>query len=681
MSVPLISPRRELGEFKKRYRWMAVVVVLVFAMLIVRVAQLQLVQGQQWKEKAIDNITKVTIVPALRGVIRDRNGQTLAENRASYRGYFVPQFMEDKDFTRLAQLMDLSAEELAAIRRRAAEVPKHRMNQQIMFARDLSPPQVAALESHSRDLPAVTVLATAERVYPFGSLAAHGIGYMNEVNAEDLEKDPHYRIGDRVGRTGVERGWEEALRGKAGFRKQLISRKQALQGLEPQDYEEERRAEPGYDLTLTLDMGLMRIAEHAFRGQPSGALVVVDVERGEVLALYSKPSYDLGEMSAGMSQQRYEELSTDVFRPLIDKTLYETYFPGSTFKPITALAAVGDGIVDPHDTIECHGFLKIGRRRFRCGRAHGDVNLHDALVRSCNVYFWTLSEQVGIEGINRYARAAGLGEKTGIGIAAESPGFLASREWYEKQHESRFLIGFTMNTAIGQGNTRVTLVQLASAYAAIANGGTVYRPMLVSRISTHDGKLVSATEPEVLSHLDVPDSVLGLIRRGLDGVVNDLSGTAFDARIADGVRIAGKTGTAQVVFRPAGRGQVNPTGEYLKRDHAWFAGYAPSHAPRYAIAVLVEHGGSGGRHAAPIAMQVLNRYLGPILANEGQDGREEPVHEGPTDLGVDLPVRQTADGGTSPATTSSDKADSPPQDHDAGVANKPAHSQDAGGTP
>ena len=655
---------------------MAVAVVFVFAALIARVAQLQLVQASRWQTKAIDNITKVTVVPALRGVIRDRNGQTLAENRASYRGYLVPQFMEAKEFERLAQLMDLSKEELAAIRKRISGVPAHRRNQQIMFARDLSPPQVAALEGHSRDLPAVTVLATAERVYPFGSLAAHAIGYMNEVNAEDMDKDPHYQIGDRIGRTGVEKGWEELLRGTPGFRKELISRKQALHGVDPEDYEDERLSHPGYDLTLTLDMGLMRIAEQAFRGQPSGALVVVDVERGEVQALYSKPAYDLGEMSTGMSKQRYEELSTDVFRPLIDKTLYETYFPGSTFKPITALAAVGDGLVDPHDTIECHGFLKIGRRRFRCGRAHGEVTLHDALVRSCNVYFWTLSEQIGIEGINRYARAAGFGVRTGIGIAAESPGFLASREWYEKQHESRFLIGFTMNTAIGQGNTRVTLVQLASAYAAIANGGTVYRPMLVSRVSSHDGKLVSLTEPEVLSRLDVPDSILGLIRRGLDGVVNDLSGTAFDARIADGVRIAGKTGTAQVVFRPAGRGQVNPTGAYLKRDHAWFAGYAPSHNPRYAIAVLVEHGGSGGRHAAPIAVQVLNRYLGPILANADEDGREAPLYDGPTDLGIDFTRTSKSDAGTMPDASnagpqSNSTADAQvlvPPDQDSGAA-------------
>lgn len=652
--------------------------VVVFAVLVLRLAQLQLVQAKTWSEKAIDNITKLTITPALRGVIRDRNGQTLAENRASYRGYLVPQFMEEKDFVRLTQLMELSEAEQKALRKRVAEVPKHRRNQQIMFARDLQPEQVAALESYSREMPAVTVLSTAERVYPFGGLAAHAIGYMNEVNAEDLEKDPYYRIGDRIGRTGVERGWEESLRGKPGFHKQLIARGRTLAGVDPEAYEAQRRAEPGYDLTLTLDMGLMRIAEHAFRGQPSGALVVVDVERGEVLALYSKPAYDLGEMSAGMSKARYEELSTDVFRPLIDKTLYETYFPGSTFKPITALAAVGNGLIDPHDTITCEGFLKIGRRRFRCGRAHGDMDLHDALVRSCNVYFWTLSEKVGLEGINQYAHAAGFGKRTGIGIAAESPGFLASREWYEKQHKSRFLIGFTMNTAIGQGNTRVTLVQLASAYAAIANGGTVYRPMLVSRISTSDGKLKSTTEPEVLSHLDVPDSVLGLIRRGLDGVVNDLSGTAFDARIADGVRIAGKTGTAQVVFRPAGRGQVNPTGEYLKRDHAWFAGYAPSNNPRYAIAVLVEHGGSGGRHAAPIAIQVLNRYLGPILANEGEDGRSVPEYEGPTDLGVDLPTLQHADGGSVHSATDGGVPARSVSDGDAGGSTKPA---DAGGSP
>ena len=259
--------------------------------------------------------------------------------------------------------------------------------------------------------------------------------------------------------------------------------------------------------------------------------------------------------------------------------------------------------------VECHGFHEVGNRRFRCSAVHGDVDLRSALVQSCNVYIWKLAEQLGIDQLNRVARNFGFGARTGVGINSEAPGFLATRDWYENSGR-RFMVGFTMNTAIGQGNTRVTLLQLAMAYAAIANGGTLYVPQLVERVESPGGQVIEAFEPQVRREVDVPPEHFASVLDGLYGVVNDPSGTAYDARIDGGVPVAGKTGTAQVQRRRTPSGEDDERAWYFNRSHAWFAGFAPAGNPEIAVVVMVEHGGAGGRHAAPIAMQIFEDYLG-----------------------------------------------------------------------
>jgi penicillin-binding protein 2 len=368
-----------------------------------------------------------------------------------------------------------------------------------------------------------------------------------------------------------------------------------------------RKPIPGHDIQLTIDMRLMEAFDRAFRPYPSGAAVVVDIHTGAVRALYSKPVYDPNEMSSGLSTKRYAELTGDPFRPLIDKTMYETYFPGSTFKVITALASLEDAVVDPMQRIECMGSLKIGRQKFRCNKRHEWVDLYDAIVQSCNVYFWELAGEVGIERITRYAKAFGFAERTGIGVSGEAKGFLATREWYT-EHYGAFRIGYTLNTAIGQGNTRVTVLQLAMANAAIANGGTLYVPQVVRNVRAPDGSLSETFQPRIKREVGVSPQHLDMMRRALDDVVQDESGTAYRARNKDGVRVAGKTGTAQVVSRK-GRSEESSSAWYLDRSHGWFAGFAPADDPQVAFAVLVEHGGSGGASAAPIATSVMQQYL------------------------------------------------------------------------
>ncbi|MGE3631559.1 MAG: penicillin-binding protein 2, partial [Sandaracinaceae bacterium] len=623
--MTLLSVRREVGEFKKRYKWMALVVVLTFAVLLGRMIQLQLVEYDRYLAIARENVTRTVTLPATRGVIRDVNGRIVATNRAAYNMYLIPQYLADGDLGRIGELMGLSAEERARMAERIDSVPADRRAHQIRVHVDISRDQLAALETYQQDLcartgrrespvrlPCMQLVAEPIRTYPYGTLGAHAIGYLNEMNGEELERlrAAGYHLGDRIGRTGLERAWESYLRGRRGFRRVSVDvRGREIQGAIVQGEGPTRREPvPGRDLGLTLDMDLMRIIDRAFVGRPSGAAVVVDVRTGAVLALYSKPAYDLSMFTRGLSHTQYAELRDDPFRPLIDKTIYESWFPGSTFKPFAALAALEGGVLDPEARVECTGKLVVGGREFHCTNSHGEVNLREALVQSCNVYFYDLAQHVGQDRLARTAGLFGIGRRTGIGINAEAAGFVPTRSFYERTGR-RFLLGYTLNTAIGQGDTRANLVQIAMAYAAISNGGTLYVPQIVERVSAPDGSIVESFPPRVRRQIHVEPDHLQRVLDGLYGAVNDQTGTAYEAFTNAGghLSISGKTGTAQVSAR------VRPgdpsRGTYSSRAHAWFAGYAPAESPEVAIVVLVEHGGGGGTNAAPIAISVLNEYL------------------------------------------------------------------------
>jgi penicillin-binding protein 2 len=355
--------------------------------------------------------------------------------------------------------------------------------------------------------------------------------------------------------------------------------------------------------------------------------VVVDVRTGRIRGLYSKPSYDLNEMSGRLTTERYREMTENPFRPLIDKTLYESYFPGSTFKPVTALAALEDGVFNPGTRVECPGYLQIGNDRKRCTSAHGEVDMRRAIVASCNVYFWTMAQQVGLERLNRFGRDFGFGERSGVGINSEASGSLPSRQWYT-EHFGRFRVGYTLDAAIGQGNTRATLIQLAMSYAAIANGGTLYVPQLIERVSSPEGDMIEEFQPRVRRRVSVDPEHLAYVVDGLYGVVNDPNGTAYDARIEGGVPVAGKTGTAQVQRRRPREGEDPSRAWYFNRDHAWFTGFAPAGDPEIAIVVLVEHGGGGGRYAAPIATQIVQDYLGSRVTTAAAPGGSTVLSRG-----------------------------------------------------
>ncbi len=633
--MSLLSVRREVGEFRKRYKWMAGFVVIVFTAILGRMMDLQVIEHEHYAEIARENVTKTLPLLATRGIVRDMEGRVIVTNRPSYDVYLTPSHIREGDVERLETLMGLSEEARARFEQRLGEVPERRQTHQIRFFTDVSRESLAALETHEQDFmddhghSPLDVLVAPVRTYPYRSLGAHAIGYLNELRPDELLelRGAGYHLGDVVGRTGIERAWESLLRGRRGYRRVLVDEDVEIDpALLADDRPELVEPVAGRDVTLTLDMELMRIIERAFRGRASGAAVVVDVRTGAVRALFSKPGYDPEAFTSGLSREEYAELRDDPFRPLIDKTIYETYFPASTFKPFAALAALQDGLIDPAERVECTGTYSIGTgagaRHPHCTGVHGEVDMRLGLVQSCNIYFYHLAEVVGIDRLAHMAQDFGIGRRCGIGINSEASGFIPTRAWYESHHAWQG--GLALNTAIGQGDTRVTLVQLAMAYAAIANGGTLYVPQLIERVSAPDGTLIEEFQPRVRRRVHVDPAHLAYVIDALFGVVNDDHGTAHEARLSHpgDVTIAGKTGTAQLGGRIRSEDEASRA-EYERRAHAWFAGFAPVENPEVAIVVLVEHGGSGGRFAAPIAIQILQEYLG---------GRDVPVTASAADV-------------------------------------------------
>jgi penicillin-binding protein 2 len=356
-------------------------------------------------------------------------------------------------------------------------------------------------------------------------------------------------------------------------------------------------------------------------------VVVLEVETGRILAMASRPTFDPNVMSGKLSHDVEARILSDRLHPFRDKALSEVYNPGSTFKAVSTLAGLDEKVITPDDRVRCGGYIELGKRRFRCTHVHGMVNLRSAVVQSCNVYFYELGAHPGM--LNRLARFAtelGLGAPAGLGLNGEQPGFVPTEEWHRaqaaKDPTQGSVIGHALNTAIGEGATRVTVLQMALLYAAVANGGRLWLPQVVERIESPGGQVMEEFPPRVRRDVAVSAESLTFLRKALVGVVNESNGTAYRARSSK-VEIAGKTGTAQAGGGARRHGEDPPL-PYERVDHAWFAGFAPASNPRIAFAVLVEHGGFGGEAAAPIAAEIVDGYFDNILHLVTGPERESP---------------------------------------------------------
>jgi penicillin-binding protein 2 len=579
----------------------------LLSVLAGRLYYLQIVQGHQYRLLAEDNRINVKLLTPPRGRIRDRFGAELAVNRQNYRLVMVPEQAGDTDATLAAvgAFVPLGDDELERIR---DEIARKRPFVPVVLREHLSWNQVAQVEFNAPYLPGVSIEVGQLRQYPHAAALAHVLGYVAAVSESELTGDPLLELPDfRIGKNGVEKIHDLNLRGRAGTSSvEVNAHGRVIRELN------RREGRPGADVTLTLDLGLQEFAATRL-GAESASAAVLDVATGEVLALVSTPSFDPNLFNQGLTRKQWSELVENPRAPLINKAIAGQYPPGSTFKVIAALAALDAGIVRPDHDVYCPGFLQLGRRRFHCWKrgGHGRLTMVDGIARSCDVYFYDVALKVGVDGLAAMANRLGLGQRLGLDLPGEAPGLIPTRAWKQATFGEPWHKGETLNTGIGQGYVLATPLQLAVACARIAGGGPAVVPRLTRAV--HDPTGVERTPPEPApppAPLGVGAEALAVVRAGMDKVVNNRRGTAWRARIEDeAMAMAGKTGTSQVrriTKRERDSGLVkNKDKPWAERDHALFIGYAPVGAPRYACAVVVEHGGGGSTMAAPMVRDIL----------------------------------------------------------------------------
>jgi penicillin-binding protein 2 len=563
------------------------IVIVVFLLLIMRLWQLQVLEGSKYRELSEVNRLRIIATPAPRGILFDRNGIPLVKNSSYYCASIIYGEFDKSKTDLLSKVLNVQVEEILA------KINKEELSPftPIRLKQGLTFNEVAYIESRRSDFPGLIIEVDASREYIYGSIGSHLIGYLGKPNPSQF-KDPAFRDVPPdafIGQWGAEMLFDKSLRGTPGERViEVDSLGREIRLLK------ENSPIKGEDIRLSLNINLQKEAEEAF-GERAGALVAIKPDTGEILGLVSRPSFDPDLFAKGISYREWLALTKDTKKPMLNRALQSQYPPGSTFKIITAIAGLEEGVITPETKVECRGGINYGRWHFGCWRkeGHGVMSLHRALVESCDVYFYEVGKRLGIDKIYDYASSFGLGKETGFQLVNERKGILPNTKWKEEEKKQKWYIGETFNSAIGQGYVAVTPIQMAVMISAIANGGNIYRPTLVKdAIPVLSGK--GRVRPETLE----------LIKRALSGVVNEPGGTGWAAK-SEFVSICGKTGTAQVI---AMRGSSQYQTERF-RDHAWFVAFAPAEKPEVALSVFVEHGGHGGGAAAPIAKRAIEGYL------------------------------------------------------------------------
>ena len=600
--------------------------VVVFAILASAFWFLQVVQHQKYDEMAENNHQRTLALRAPRGVLFDRDGKVLVENRNSFTISIVREHTKSLDKT-IAQLSAIVGLDPAVVRQ---IVDRHRAEpsyRPIVIIEDATLAQVAAVSAHKLDfeLPDVDVQEVPARKYP-SALGAHLFGYVGQVSDAQVASDPSVKSGDIVGKSGIEQVYNADLKGEDGARVVVVN----STGREMGVLQEEQPTE-GKRLQLTIDYDVQRATDEAFNAVTeagltnAGAAVVLDPRTGEVLAFTSRPTFDPNDFAAGIDRETWNALTGDEQRPLNNRAVQGRYSPGSTFKMAVGLAGLEEGVIDPNFTVHCGGGANFYGRYFKCWRkgGHGTVNLRSAIAQSCDVYFYTVANMLGVDKINKWATLLGLGVKSGIDLPNEVTGLVPSTKWKQEVRHEKWYAGETISVGIGQGAVSVTPVSMAVYMATVANGGTRVTPHFVKAIDDGKGwKPVPAPPPQ--SHFDIDPDKLQAIRDGMWAVVNG-GGTGGRARV-EGKDVAGKTGTAQVI---SNQGRIAARGKRDLRDNGWFAFFAPRDNPQIAGIVFLEHG-MHGPNAASVAHHILDTFFAK------QDGRPLPPAPKPADMRLDF---------------------------------------------
>jgi penicillin-binding protein 2 len=584
----------------------AAVFTVAWLVLVGQLWYLQVLEGGYFREASDKNRLRVRPIAAPRGILFDRNGMPLVDNRPAFTLSLIPRELDrdvgqrDAVLGRVSALLGIPYRELVdAVSRVSADslLP-------VRVRRGLTLEDVAKVEEWKLELPGVIVEVEPQRAYPTSRFAAHLLGYVREANDEQL-KQGRYRRGDMVGQSGLERLLDEHLRGRDGGERIEVDAMgrpvRLIQQTEPH---------PGAQVVTTIDRRIQEAAERAMEGH-AGAVVVMDPRNGDVLATVSTPAFEIDRFTGTIDRDAWLRVVQDPEHPLLNRAIQSQYAPGSVFKIIVAAAGLQEGSLTPLDRVHCNGSFHLGTWTFKDWKesGHGTVALHRAIAQSCNIYFYQAGLKVGGATIAKYATAFGLGQATGIDLQGERLGFIPHPKPRKDGRARGWNAGETVNISIGQGALLVTPMQIARFMAAVANGGVLWKPRLVQRIERPDQGVVWSDPGRVNGHVELSPVVWAFLKQSLWSVVND-GGTGAGARIP-GLDVAGKTGTAQMIAKSkAEKGQ----------DHAWFAAFAPVKDPEVVVVVFVERGGKGGQVAAPIARKILNAIFFEKVAAVGVAG-------------------------------------------------------------
>ncbi|MBE0501072.1 MAG: penicillin-binding protein 2, partial [Desulfuromonadales bacterium] len=609
MNVMTIRSRWvDLPRLKSRFTLLILMVLAIFTVLLLRLWFLQIISAERYQLLSEKNRVRYVPVAAERGPIYDRHGELLVDNRPGFTIAALRQEVDDSQtmIRQLAEYLSVNEETLKQNWSKGKSLPHYRP---VPLAVNVDREAIERIQENAIDLPGVLTLVTPVRAYPNGELGAHLFGYLGEITEEELRSSNfnNHSGGDFVGKSGIERYLEKYLQGQEGSR--LLEVDVKGKGLRTLKIQEPK---PGLKVFLTLDRKIQQAAEAAF-GDQAGAAVAIDVRTGAILAMTSKPSFDPAFFARGISGDEWLALLKNSRHPLTNKALKGQYPPGSTFKLVTALAALRSGLIMPEFEVDCRGKIELGNREFRCWkkRGHGKTDLKKALRESCDVWFYEVGQKIGIDTIAKMSRELGLDSVGGYRPDSERSGLIPDTAWKKQRFNERWYDGESIIAAIGQGFVLTTPMQLAVMTAAIANGGKVMRPYLVDRVETFDGEIVLQQSVERLGTAQLTEDQLAPVRAGLEAVVNEPHGTGWASRLP-GITVAGKTGTSQVIRLKADDevGVDDAEIKYQHRDHALFVSYAPAKNPEIAVAVIVEHGSHGSSVAGPISREILGAYFG-----------------------------------------------------------------------
>lgn len=610
-----IGVRNDKDIPDSRFLWASIFIVLVTGGLLLRLWYLQVFQGDYYSSISERNRVRRVDISVPRGVIYDRTGQVVLGNRPFFDLVYVPQYVKDRagTFRILSRLMNIP---VSTFERRFISSRGRPRFLPVILKRNLTLHQVSVIENNKVFLPGIEVKVEARREYS-KDVPTHMVGYLREVDRETLQgnnelfKDNPYLPGDLMGKQGLELRWEKYLRGRRGYRLVQVDafgRQTKLFAGKSFEYPV-TKAEAGSDLELTLDFELQKEVKKAFSGK-NGAVVVLNPRNGEILAELSEPGFDPELMQTGLSREEWRRLSANPYKPFLDKTTGGEFSPGSIFKPVVAMAALEEGVITPRTQFNCTGSFTLGNHTFYCYHrtGHGLVDLKRAIMKSCDIFFYHVGVELGVDRIAAYARAFGLGKKLGVNLNMERPGLIPDSAWKRMVRRFPWTKGDTPSVAIGQGYVLMTPMQMATLYAAIATNGKVYKPFLVRKVTNHVGKTLLVQEPELVTEVKtVKPSTYALIRDYLKAVVMDPEGTGNNAQIEDHT-VAGKTGSVQVVSLKKNRNQMDVSSFW--KEHAIFASFSPAENAEVVVVVMSQHDkiGGGGKAAAPVAQRILRKY-------------------------------------------------------------------------